>query len=150
MRIYPLQPALVPEEQASGITVGMRFSVTPYIHQMNSIADAPHIPRQNVVAGLVRALEYPESLPAIGKHFRHERHVVKRPVGIQCCQDFFLAAHLDNFARKKSQLRIGAGPEHFYWFSLSLRNPKNVKMILSRYSVKDCAAPPELLSEAGA
>ena len=57
MRIYPLQPALVPEEQAPGITVGMRFSVTPYIHQMNSIADAPHIPRQNVVAGLVRALE---------------------------------------------------------------------------------------------
>src|SRR5438270_13816207 len=109
MRIYPLQPALVPEEQAPGITVGMRFSVTPYIHQMNSIADAPHIPRQYVVAGLVRALEYPKSLPPIGKNFRHERHVVKGPVGILCCENFFLAAHFDNFARMKSQLTIRAG-----------------------------------------
>jgi hypothetical protein len=65
---------------------------------MHPIGEPPSASTVNRVAGLVRSLEHPESLPAILEHLGHEGELVHAAVFVQCSQNFLFAPDFHQIA----------------------------------------------------
>ncbi len=85
----------------------MSRAIAADIGQMDSVLDAAHVPRLDVVAGLIGAFEHTETLAAILQHFRHEGHCIQSAFRIKSGEDLLLTAYLDKFPREKIQAAIG-------------------------------------------
>ena len=98
LRLDPLQPGFLPEDQAAGLAAVMRRSVAADVRQMNGVGHLAAADPECGIAGLVRALADHHPGAAISQHLRHERHLVEPAVGIEGSENFFPRADLHPFA----------------------------------------------------
>src|SRR5689334_16203505 len=89
-----LEPCFFPEDHATCLTSSMILSITSSVLKVNRVCHPADTPAYDVVTRLVRALEYPELLPAKFKHFRHERQLFQFARFVQRCENFLLASNL--------------------------------------------------------
>src|SRR5690606_14531330 len=81
LRVDRFQPGFLPEDQAGRLTSAIGRAVAAQI-EMNRIGNAATAGAIDGVAGLVRALEHLEALPAIAEHLRHERQPFEAPLPV--------------------------------------------------------------------
>jgi hypothetical protein len=95
-----LDPLLLPEKKATGLTSAMSTPIASQTLQMHTTHDTAHTPWfMTRIAGLVRPFEYPGTLPTILKHLWHERYMIQAPAVIKSCKNLFLTPDFDPFSR---------------------------------------------------
>jgi hypothetical protein len=82
-------------------------AIAANVGEVYGVLHAAHIPRLDVVASLVRALEDAESFATVLEHLGHEGHGLQPSGGIESGEDFFLRTYFDKFSRQEIQLVVG-------------------------------------------
>ena len=91
----PLQPGLLPKQQAGGLTAGVSAAVAPHPGEVHRVVHPSHF----AVAGarLVGPHRDPERAAAVLQHLGHERHPVERAVWAERRPDLEGGADADQF-----------------------------------------------------
>src|SRR5579871_472997 len=95
---YPLQPSVLPEEQAPGLATGMSRTIAASVFQMNRRRHAPTVNSVGRIASLMCALRNTKALASPCQHFRHEGQGIQLPILIQCREYFFRRTNFDEIA----------------------------------------------------
>jgi hypothetical protein len=94
----PLEPNLLPEEQASNLTAPIRLAIASEL-QMDRVRKPPTAYRVNGITGLVGALVNSKSPSAKFKHLRHKRKTLKATPFVEGPQDLIPASNFHPVSR---------------------------------------------------
>ena len=98
VRLDPLQPGLLPVDEAAGLTPSMGLTVAAHALEVDGMPHPVHAGPVDGVAQLQGELPDPEPMAAELQHLGHERQVLQLAVLVQRREDLRLAPHLDQFA----------------------------------------------------
>ena len=96
--VHPLQPGVLPVEQAARLTTPVGGPVAAQVFEVDCVLHLPELPPFDGVAGLVRARAHPEALPAVVEHLGHEGQRVELSIGVERGEDLLLTPNLDDVA----------------------------------------------------
>jgi hypothetical protein len=94
----PLEPNLLPEEQASSLTAPIRLAIASEL-QMDRVRKPPTAYRVNGITGLVCAFVNSKSLSAKFKHLRHKRKTLQATPFVEGPQDLIPASNFHPVSR---------------------------------------------------
>ena len=110
VRGHPLEPRLLPVEEAAGLAAAVRLAVAAQPLQVHGVAHAVHAGRADGVAQLHGQLVHPEPPAAELQHLGHERERLQLAPPVEGGQDLGLAANLDDLADAETEHLLTGHP----------------------------------------
>ena len=98
VRLDPLQPGLLPVDEAAGLTPSMGLAIAAHALEVDGMLHPIHAGPIDGVAQLQGELPDPEPLAAELQHLGHERQFLQFAVLVQRRKDLGFAPHLDQLA----------------------------------------------------
>ena len=106
LRLRPLQPGLLPDELATGLTSTMALAIASQGFQQHCIAHPAQAAAVGILVHLLDAPLHRKAVLAVDHHLGHERQPFQATALIECREDLRQAAHLYQLAGPQARARI--------------------------------------------